>query len=85
MPRLHPPYRRAHWRAHVDLEVSLRTLRAALNDTEDTDGITDKVRLRLVRDVFRVLDRELCAGAGLPREWRRWWTRRRSMDRWRRR
>lgn len=83
-PPSHPPYRRAHWRARVDLDVSLRTLRAALVGDEDLDGLDDEVRLRLIRDVFRVLDRELCAGAGLPTPWRRWWTRRRSMDRYRR-
>lgn len=81
--RLHPPYRVAHWRAHVDLEVTLRTLRAAAG--RDGRELGPEPQARLLADLFRVLDRELSGGAGLPRDWRRWWLRRRSMNGRRRR
>ena len=73
--RYHPA-QRAHWRARVDPEVTLRTLRAAAG--REGRELGPEVQARLLADLFRVLDRELCAGAGLPHDWRRWWLRRRS-------
>lgn len=67
---------RAHHRAQVDPDVSLRTLRGALGP--EGAQLDPDTRLRLIRDVFRVLDRSLCEGGGLPKDWRRWWLRRKS-------
>jgi hypothetical protein len=78
----HHPASIAHYRARVDLEVTLRTLRAAAG--REGRELGPETQARLLGDLFRVLDRELCAGAGLPRDWRRWWLRRRSMTTYRR-
>jgi hypothetical protein len=80
---LHPQPQSGHFRTTVDLEVTLRTLRAAAG--AEGRALGAETQARMLADLFRVLDRELCAGAGLPRDWRRWWLRRRSMNPHRRR
>lgn len=67
----------AHHRATVDLEVTLRTLRAACGSEGRELG--PEVQARMLADLFRVLDRELSGGRGLPHDWRKYWTRRRSV------
>jgi hypothetical protein len=53
----------------VDPDVSLRTLRAAIG-SEGRALHDDRRRLRLIEDVFAVLDRYMREGGDPPKDWR---------------